>query len=98
MSNSTVTIRETKDGDFTPCRAQEENIGKKKCNHLKSSVTFEVRVNKVGRGIKTIEVSDEYERMDKRDKKQVISKFISDLAPVEDAKVDKIIEELRSIN
>lgn len=95
MKSSSKVIRQTKDGDFTPCSAAEENVGKRRCNHVPNSTSFKVQVNKLNRNTQEIIVSDEYDELDKRDKKAVISKFISDLEPINKKELNNILEQIR---
>lgn len=94
MKSSNVVMRPLKDGSgFSPCKASDENVGKRKCNHTHSTV-FNVKVTKIGRNIQTIEISDEYDKLDKRDKQEVIKKFTEALDPISKKQFDKVKKEL----
>ena len=98
MSSSTVVMRELKDGSgYSECRSSEENVGKRRCNHVHSSVSFNVQVNKVGPRVKEVIVSDDYNKLEKRDKETVVKTFISSLTPINEDKAESILEQLRKM-
>lgn len=99
MSNTTTTVmRELADGSgFSPCSASDENVGKRRCNHIPSSVKFTVQVNKIGPRVNDIVISDDYAKLDKRDKQQVVKKFVKSLAPIDKDTADNIISQLRDM-
>lgn len=98
MSSSTVVMRELKDGSgYSECRSSEENVGKRRCNHVHSSVSFNVQVNKVGPRVKEVIVSDDYNKLEKRDKETVVKTFISSLTPIDEDKAESILEQLRKM-
>lgn len=97
MNSSTVIMRELKTGGYSPCHAKEENIGKRRCNHIHSSVTFNVQVNKIDSRVQEVVISDDYDKLDKRDKEKVVKTFISSLQPIDESKADSILEQLRDM-
>lgn len=98
MSSSTVVMRKLKDGSgYSECRSSEENVGKRRCNHVHSSVSFNVQVNKVGSRVKEVIVSDDYNMLEKRDKETVVKTFISSLTPIDENKAESILEQLRKM-
>lgn len=99
MNNENVTMRQKKDGTgFSPCASAEENIGKRKCNHLAETISFNVQVEKIDSHVKEITVSPDYEKLDKRDKKVVVQKFISNLEPIDKDTADSLIATLRDLH
>lgn len=98
MKSSTVAMRELKDGSgYSECRSSEENVGKRRCNHVHSSVSFNVQVNKIGRSVKEVVVSDDYNKLEKRDKETVVKAFISSLTPIDEEKAESILKQLRNM-
>ena len=98
MSSSNVVMRPLSDGSgYSECHASEENVGKRRCNHTLSSVSFSVQVNKVGPRVKEIMVSDDYDKLEKRDKESVVKMFLSSLEPIDDDVADDIISQLRKM-
>lgn len=98
MATKEVVMRPLKDGSgFSPCSASEENVGKRRCNHTASSVSFNVKVNKLGRSVQEVVVSEDYEKLDTRDKKEVISSFISSLPVISKEEADDLIAQLRNM-
>ena len=98
MNSSNVVMRELKDGSgFSACRASEENVGKRRCNHVHSSVSFNVQVNKVDSHIKEVIISDDYDKLDKRDKGTVVKTFIYSLEPLDGDQAEDIIAQLRQM-
>ena len=96
--SSKVVMRPLKDGSgYSPCSASEENVGKRRCNHTRSSVTFNVTVEKVGSRIEEITVSDTYEKMDKRDKTEVVSCFVNNLPEIDQETASSVIAKLREM-
>lgn len=97
MSN--VVMRPLKDGSgYSACNASEDNVGKRRCNHTASTVSFNVEVRKLGGKVQEVVVSDEYEKLDKRDKATVVSKFVQDLEPIEEKKLENILNILRDLD
>lgn len=95
---SQVVMRPLKDGSgYSPCSASEENVGKRRCNHVHSSVSFNVKVEKVGSRIEEITVSDDYDKLDKRDKTVVVEKFIQSLPEIDQNTADSILSQLRGM-
>lgn len=89
-------MRPLPDGTYTPCYAKEENVGKRRCKHLGGDdVKFEVKINKVDAHVKEVIISDEYEELDKKDRLEVIGKFISTLQPIDQEEVDSVLDVLR---
>ena len=98
MKTSTAVMRPLKDGSgFSVCQAEEENVGKKRCKHSYSEVSFKVKITKVDSRIKDIEVSDEYNKLDKRDKQTVVKTFVENLEPVSKDVAANILAKLRTL-
>lgn len=96
---STVVMRQTSEGDFSPCAAAEENVGKRRCNHLPGdSNKFEVQINKIDGRVKEVVISEDYNELDKRDKVTVVKKFVSTLEPISKKDLDLVLKELRAMN
>lgn len=91
-------MRQTVDGDFSPCAAaSEENVGKRRCKHVPGGVKFEVEVNTIKRGLKEVIISDNYAELDNRDKLTVVKKFASTLEPISKEDLKSVLDELRTM-
>lgn len=93
-----VVMRELKDGSgFSACNASEENVGKRRCNHKHSSVSFNVQINKIDNKLQEVVVSEEYNKLDKRDKKAVVKAFVESLTPIDKETADFVLDKLRNM-
>lgn len=94
---SSRVMRPTKDGGVSFCSASEENVGKRRCNHVGGDVKFNVEVNNISRGMTEVVISDEYNSLEEEDKVEVIKEFISTLQPVSKKKVNSVLNKLSTI-
>lgn len=97
MATKTTVIRELKTGGFSPCAAKEENVGKRRCNHIPSDVSFKLKTDKLGKSLKEVTIPQEFIDMAKKDKVKFATSLVDTLEPISQAKADKAIKELRNL-
>lgn len=95
---TTKVLRPTKEGGLSYCSVQDdENVGKRRCNHIPGSIKFNVEVNQISRGLKEVVISEDYEQLDDEDRIEVIKKFTNTLKPVSQKKLDQVLSILETM-
>lgn len=97
MAGKTVTMRERKDGGFSPCVAKEENVGKRRCNHIPGNVSFKLKTDKLGKSLTEVKIPQDFIDMAKKDKVKFATSLVDTLEPISKAKAEKAIKELRNL-
>lgn len=91
---TTRVMRPTKDGGVSYCSSSEENVGKRRCNHVPGDVKFNVEVNKLSHGLTEVVISDEYNDLDEDNRVEVIKEFVSTLEPISKKKLNTVLSQL----
>ena len=94
---STAVLRERKDGGYSPCKAKEEDVGKRKCCHVPGTVSFELKVNEIDKHLKEVIVPKDFTDMQHKDKVKFVSEVAKTLKPAKKELLDEAIEKLRSL-
>lgn len=97
-ASQTKVVRERKDGGYSPCSATEENVGKRRCAHVHGGTSFKVEINKLGPKLEEIVISEDYEKLEKRDKEEIVKKFISTLEPIDQKTLNRVLADLHREN
>lgn len=88
---STVVIRPIKGGGFGPCKASEENVGKKKCNHTLGN-DMVVAVKKIAPGTSEIIVDEEsINKLSQNEKVDLIKGFVTSLKPITKKQLETVM-------
>lgn len=93
----TIVMRELKTGGFSPCVAKEENVGKRRCNHVPSNLSFKLKRDKLGTRLERVVIPQEFLDMAKKDKVKFAASLVDTLEPVNKQKADKVVKQLREL-
>lgn len=91
---TTKVMRPTKDGGVSFCSSSEDNVGKRRCNHIPGDVKFNVEVNQISHGLTEVVISDEYNELDEDNRVEVIKEFITTLKPISKKKLNSVLDQL----
>ena len=89
-------IRQKKDGTFSLCAAKEENVGKKRCDHVPGGASFVVEVSEEKSGV-IVDVPSGFEALDPIKKKAVILSFLDELRPCDKQEIEEVLARARQM-
>lgn len=93
--SETAIMRPLKDGSgYSVCRAPEDKVGYRKCNHIANTVSFEVQVTKVDNKINEIVIGRDFVELNTGDKVALIERIIEKMEPVPADKAARILKKL----